>query len=318
MVLDGLVSDIESLKKRIQSHGTVVRENELRTRTALIDPLLRALGWDVSDPTLVTPEYSVGGSRADYALLRPDGRPAATVEAKKLGEVLTDSHRMQMLNYANVAGVEYAGLTDGNCWELYKVFERVPLEERRILDVSIADAPTHESALKLLLLWRSNLASGQPVSASNPVFASVRPPTPTPTDVGQAPTPPPKSPDWVALSEYSLPAGTQCPAAIRFWDGNEQDLEYWYEVVTLVVEKLSKEGLLTIENAPIQLGRKTYIVNTKPVHPSGKPFNRHRRINEALLFVDVNLSAEQVRRNAKKLLQRCGKNPADVYLRVAQ
>ena len=52
---------------------------------ALIDPLLSALGWDTSDPGLVLPEYSSDSSsgRADYALLRPDGRPAAFIEAKK-------------------------------------------------------------------------------------------------------------------------------------------------------------------------------------------------------------------------------------------
>ena len=316
MALGELVSDIEVLKKRIQSHGAVLRENELRTRTALIDPLLRALGWDVSDPTLVTPEYSVRGSRADYALLRPDARPAATVEAKKLGEVLTDSHRMQMLAYATASGIEYAGLTDGNHWELYKVFEQVPLEEKQLLNVSIADAPAHESALKLLLFWRPNMESGQPVSASAPVFPSARPPTPG--DIEQTPTPRPESPNWIALSEYSLPARTQCPAAIRFWDGNEQKLGRWYQVLTFVVEKLSKEGLLTTDDAPIQLTRNTYIVNTEPLHPFGKPFNRPKSINEALLFVEVNLSAEDVRRRAKKLLRRCGKNPADVYLRVAQ
>ena len=67
-----------------------------------VDPLMHALGWDVSDPGVVTPEYKVSEGWADYALLRPDGRPAATVEAKKLGETVA-AHRMQMLNYANAA-----------------------------------------------------------------------------------------------------------------------------------------------------------------------------------------------------------------------
>ena len=160
MGLDDLMGCIEALKERMQPHRAVLRENETRTRMALIDPLLRALGWDVSDPSVVTPEYKVSGGWADYALLRPDGKPAATLEAKKLGETLA-SHRMQMLNYANMSGIEYAGLTDGNHWELYRVFQPGPLEERRILDVSIADDPAYASALKLLLLWRPNLASGQ-------------------------------------------------------------------------------------------------------------------------------------------------------------
>ena len=94
MVLGELVGCIELLQERIRSHRDALRKNETRTRMALIDPLLRALGWDVFDPEVVTPEYKVEGGWADYALLRADGRPAATVEAKKLGEVLR-SHRIR-------------------------------------------------------------------------------------------------------------------------------------------------------------------------------------------------------------------------------
>ena len=92
MLLEDLVGCIELLQERIRSYSAPLRENETRTRMALIDPLLRALDWDVSDPGVVTPEYrikdGVKDGWADYALLRPDGSPAAAVEAKKLGEAL--------------------------------------------------------------------------------------------------------------------------------------------------------------------------------------------------------------------------------------
>ena len=140
MVLGELVECIELLQERIRAHRDTLRESETRTRMALIDPLLRALGWDVFDPEVVIPEYKAGGGRADYALLRTDGQPAATVEAKKLGEMLS-SHRMQMLNYAVASGIKYAGLTDGDHWELYSVFEPVPLDDKRKLEISITNTP---------------------------------------------------------------------------------------------------------------------------------------------------------------------------------
>ena len=317
MLLEDLVGVIESLRERIRSHDAVLRENETRTRMALIDPLLQALGWDVSDPKVVIPEYKVSDGWADYALLRSDGQPAATVEAKKMGEPL-DSHRMQMLNYSNASGVEYAGLTDGNHWELYKVFERGKLEERRILDVSIADAPAHESALKLLLLWRPNLASGKPVLASEPIVVDPPIPAPMRSDDEPAPAQRPETPGWVALSEYSPPTGTPCPAAIRFWDGSERRLGYWNEILAQTIEKLFSERLLTIDDVPIRSGKQTYIVNTKPVHPTGKQFGSHRSISGTPLFVNVNLNAGQIRNSTKKLLQQYGKNPADVFLQVEQ
>ena len=308
--LDDLVARIELLQARIRSHKAALRENETRTRMALIDPLMHALGWDVSDPGVVTPEYKVSNGWADYALLRPDGQPAATVEAKKLGEALA-SHRMQMLTYANASGIDYAGLTDGDHWELYSVFKRVQLEEKRILKVSIANDPAHESALKLLLLWRPNLESGQPVEARAPILGEAQ--------SGEQPPAPPESPGWIALSKYNPPPSTQCPAAIRFWDGSERTLSHWNEILTLTVEKLYTEGLLTVDDAPIQLlGKKTYNVHTEPVHPTGRPFSTHKKINGTPLFVNVKLNAKRAIHHTKKLLQRYGQNPAHVYLQAAQ
>ena len=322
MVLSELVGCIELLQERIRSHRDALRENETRTRMALIDPLLRALGWDVFDPEVVTPEYKAGGGWVDYALLRTDGRPAATVEAKKLGEAL-NPHRMQMLNYANASGIEYAGLTDGNHWELYSVFEPGRLDDRRKLEVSIADTPAYTSALKLLLLWRPNLASGEPVPASAPILGERRRES-TPAEVEPAqsqntpPAPKPVPPDWVALSKYEPPPGTPCPAAIRFWDGSEQTLEYWFEMLTVVVKRLYSEGRLTVEDVPIGFGRNTYVVHTEPVHPSGKAFGKAKSVKETPFVVNANLNALQFRVNTKKLLQRCDRNPAEVHLRPAR
>ena len=322
MLLGELVGCIELLQERIRSHRNALRENETRTRMALIDPLLRALGWDVFDPEVVKPEYKVEGGWADYALLRADDRPAATVEAKKLGEVLS-THRMQMLNYANASGIEYAGLTDGDHWELYSVFEPGPLHARKKLEISITSTPVHESALKLLLLWRPNLASGKPVPAPGPIFddtwtrAGIDPSPPSPTP-GPSPTPRPVLPGWVALSEYDPPAGSPCPAAIRFWDGSEQTLNYWHEILTGVVKRLHSEGRLAVDDAPIGFTSKVYSVHTEPVHPTGREFGQAKWVEETPFVVNVNLNAGQVRANTKQLLQRYGRNPTEVHLQAAR
>ena len=316
MGLDELVSCIELLQQRMQAHGTILRENEMRTRMALIDPLLNALGWDANDPAIVIPEYKVSDGWADYALLRQDGNPAAVIEAKKLGTMLDVKTRRQMLNYANESGIEYAGLTDGNCWELYKVFQPGPLEERQILNVSIAADPAHESALRLLTLWRPNLASGEPLSASKPIIDVRDDPRPDPVEAG--PTPRSTEPRWVSLSGYEPAAGVPSPTAIRFWDGEQRKLEYWNQVLTSVVEKLYRDGRLTVEDLPIKSSPKVYSVNTEPFHPTGKEFGNSKRIEGTPLFVNVNLNAGQVRSGTKKLLRHYDQDPSRVYLQVAQ
>lgn len=314
MGLDDLANCIENLQQRIQEHGTLLREYETRTRMALIDPLLNALGWDTKDPSLVIPEYKVSDGWADYALLRPDGPPAAVIEAKKLGTMLDVKFRRQMLNYANESGIEYAGLTDGNKWELYKVFQPGPLEKRQILNVSIADARAHESALRLLMLWRPNLASGKPVPGGEPILGVRDKPRPGPV----IKVPPPRSPKsgWVALSGYNPPAGASCPDSIRFWDGKQQTLNYWNQVLTSVVEKLYRDGQLTVEDLPIRWSPKVYSVHTEPIHPTGKEFGNTKQIGGTPLFVNVNLNARQVRENTKKLLKYCKIDPSEVFLQV--
>ena len=55
-MLDDLVTAIQTVQERIREHGNSLSQNEYRTRVVLIDPVLCALGWDVSDPGSVTIE----------------------------------------------------------------------------------------------------------------------------------------------------------------------------------------------------------------------------------------------------------------------
>ena len=168
MLLDELIAVIETLRRRIADHGPTLGVSETRTRAALIDPLLQVLGWDTTDPSIVMPEYDVRGRKADYALLGQNSLPTAIVEAKKLGEPL-HAYLEQMISNAKRVGVEFAGITDGDQWELYRVLPNGTLEEGRMLNHRISVSPPNLSALRLLLLWRPNLASGQFESASKPI-----------------------------------------------------------------------------------------------------------------------------------------------------
>lgn len=330
-MLNDLVSVIETLQQRIKDHGATLQENEIRTRTALIDPLLTALGWDMSDPALVTPEYNVSGRWADYALLRPDGKPAATIEAKKLGESLA-SHRMQMLNYSNASGVEYAGLTDGDHWELYEVFQRGQLEDRRILDVSISSMLGHEVALKMLLLWRPNLASGRPVAAQKPIGVkrlefeqapavespiSERTQTqPTTTDAHE------DEPGWISLEH--LDHAQHTPMEIRFPDGRQIPTGTCSNLLFHIAEWLAMNGYLTVSDVPVlsrnkaSRSRGICIVNTEPKHPNGNNIRRARRIGDTSLVLNHTNKPRTAVSFAKTLLACCHIDPATVHFQVGK
>ena len=97
---DNLVRVIETLQRRIRSDGATIRGSEIRTRTALIDPLLYALGWDAANPALVVPDYSAGDGSADYALRKMErgAKPPAIafIEAERLGENLRPRRRLSV------------------------------------------------------------------------------------------------------------------------------------------------------------------------------------------------------------------------------
>ncbi len=303
MSLQEPMSLIETLKGRIRQHDSLLRENETRTRMALIDPLLQMLGWSVHDPDQVIGEYQLGSGWADYALLKGDGKPMAVIEAKKLGTNLA-SHRSQMVGYAVASGIEYAALTDGDNWEVYQVFEPVPLEDKCVLKVSISRDPASTSALRLLFLWRSNLGNGSPVQAVRPILM----PDPIEPHAG-----------WVTLATYDPEPYTSCPQAIKYWDGSSQKLGRWYEILTFIVEKLYRDGDLLESDLPVRskATSKTCIANAEPRHPDGRPFKDSSSVAGSSIHVNTHLNAKQVRQNAKMVLARFHKGPETVMLRVA-
>ena len=317
MLLDDLVQVIETVQRRIREHGDSLRQYEVRTRVALIDPLLTTLGWNVSDPSLVIPEYNVRGRRADYALLSAPNQPAATIEAKKLDEPL-DLHQIQMLNYSNAAGINYAGLTDGNLWELYDVFERGDLEKRRILEVNLYRDTAFQSALKLLLLWRPNMASGQPVSANMPILDSASSNVDKLEPVAEEPSLEPVLPGegWTSLADFNFVSGQKAPVRVRFPNGDERELGRWNKVLLESAEYLVRIDRLTPQVCPVPIPRSPrYSVHWEAVHSDGKGFTVSRRLSNDL-YCEVNVSGSSAVIYAKSLLLHCGQDLATTWLKL--
>lgn len=327
MPLDDLTSVIETLQQHIRQHGQTLRANETRTRLALIDPLLCALGWDTADPAVVTPEYRVDVGWADYALRRPGTQPIAIIEAKRLGTIV-DNHLEQAVGYCIEQGIAYAGVTDGNHWQLYRTFEPVPLADKRVLDVHIDDASAFQSALKLLLLWRPNLASGRPTEASEPILAT---PQSAPQPQPQPPRPPARvapmpaqvplgsaQAGWVELSSFSWSKDANPPSLMRFPDGSEHQAQRWRDLVKETATWLWSKGWLTPANLPVPVPRSSrYVANTEPVHRSGQPFTDPQKIEGTPVFVECNAGGAGLISYAKTLLQHCDVNPATVFVQTA-
>ena len=162
-MLDDLIQTIDTLKERIRKHKDYLGAYEVRTRVALIDPMLRALGWDVDDPGLVrieSVESEVDKSRVDYALLGSNGRPVIFIEAKNLAENV-DDHTYQTLTYTAKVNVKsttkipYCACTNGDDWEVFDVFTQNP-----VMRVSVTRDDSAKAAMKFLGLWRRSFSDG--------------------------------------------------------------------------------------------------------------------------------------------------------------
>ena len=72
--------------------------NEASVSQGIIQRILQTLEWNVFNPRIVSPEYSVSGGRVDYALCHPADKPIVFIEVKQLGKI--DGAEKQLFEYA--------------------------------------------------------------------------------------------------------------------------------------------------------------------------------------------------------------------------
>src|SRR5262245_2387092 len=97
---------------KLKQQGLI--RTEEGTKNALVMPFINALGYNVFDPTEVTPELvaDVGtkkGEKVDYAILR-DGKPIMLFECKGFGAELDLAHSSQLYRYFSVTDARFAVL----------------------------------------------------------------------------------------------------------------------------------------------------------------------------------------------------------------
>ena len=297
MALDELTATIETIKQRIKDHRSSLAVNEIRTRQVLIDPLLKALGWDVTDPDSVALEYKVGGGFADYALLA-DGKPVTVIEAKKLNESL-ESHMMQLLNYAVSEGIKYMILTDGDKWLMYDVFKQVPNHDKLVMHMTISAGQAYENVLKSLMIWNENLISQVDVTDPNqPMIDAVRN-RPSPPSESAQPTP---EDGWQEITGI-FPDDSR-PFAARF-GGSEIEIASWRQLAVEFATWMVNEGKITPEDCPVQTATSSprYYINTQPIHSDEKPFEKPNSLPGGMWLDTYHVGGWQIG-NTRILAQR--------------
>ena len=273
-----LLKTLGVVRERIEGYALELTKNEALVRYALVDPLLRELDWDLSNPAEVIPEERDESSkRTDYSMCRN----SMIVETKRLDTNL-DKHIDKLVEYVTQRKVRYGVLTDGQRWKMYDVQDsfKTPTMDVDITDLDGIVLP------KLMKLHKSAVLS--------------RIPEDTPSD--QEPK------DWVLLPEITYSTGANPPTKIE-WSGKNIPIISWVDVLASVAKWLINAKYINKTNCPITSGPKNSIINTTPVHQNGRKFVSSKEIQG--FYVEKNVQPKVVIRHAIRLIKIADLEPTD-------
>ena len=295
MPLDDLLALIRTIQRVADLHGAALRESQPLTRYALVDPLLRRLGWDTEDPALVVPEYRSGSGAHEYGLL-DGGRPVALVEAHALDDPLREGVEA-LLAAARETGAAYGAITDGWRWELYAA-NREPGGPIAAFDLA-GDAEA--VCVSALALWRPLLITR--LAEEPQPFGEPEPPEwDADTEKG-----------WRSLAAFYPDLNDAPPSAIRFPDATQLSIDTWIALPVEVTRWLWEHGHYDETLPPIQL-QKRYAIASTPVHPTGARFSQPLQVGP--FWLEAKFDARYCASNARLIVERAGLDPARFRVRL--
>ncbi|TDN35947.1 hypothetical protein E4631_04425 [Hymenobacter sp. UV11] len=318
--LASLVAALAHVCHQAEQNHALLSKNEAATRAALIDPVLRALGWDTADVRMVEPERTVENKQSlDYVLKGPTGVIQSVVEAKKLGESLDKlGHVGALIGYAFSLKPVSFFITDGLNWHCYSPghshYEPTSIIELRTDNLLPA-------ALQLLQLLDA---------AHGGHGLVIAPATPTISGAIMAPASSKPRPQPTAKSVTTVPARNYYPLSVdlagpdsqlgkpqwlRLPDGTEHALKTWKDILLkaaeLVLQSQDKLPLPLLDKA----GKKTALLSW--VQPkAGLSFNKLTYQSKPA-YLYTNYSATACVANALYLLQHLPKSAAAADTAVA-
>lgn len=152
-----LESVIDRVRARLAASGFA---NEAAVKQGAVLPILSALGWDITDPDEVVPEFANERGRVDFALRIGGRRPHVFVEVKQVGLALGGDR--QLFEYAFHEGVPLCLLTDGREWTVYLPSGQGAYDERRVYRLQLDERAPAEAAERLRrYLERERVRTGQ-------------------------------------------------------------------------------------------------------------------------------------------------------------
>ncbi|EDN69120.1 protein of unknown function DUF450 [Beggiatoa sp. PS] len=153
-----LIDELKTLSSKVAKQINLIQTEEA-TKNAFVMPFISALGYNVFDPTEVTPELTADigtkkGEKVDYAILK-DGKPIILFECKWCGVDLDKEHKSQLYRYFSVTEARFAILTNGVIYRFYTDLEEPnKMDSRPFFEFNVLDIK--ESAIEDLKRFKKS------------------------------------------------------------------------------------------------------------------------------------------------------------------
>ena len=341
-----LEETLKEIIEKMKNYRSFYEQNEMAVRDQVVNPILRALGWNPENPDEVQPNVSMEEGIPDYALIK-DKKEVLFIEAKKLSvDIEKRDVIRQLAKYCFGEGMKYGVLTNGAIWVLFRAFQPgTKMSERIVWRVDIENDGIIASMRKLNTISKDNINYIEKLikklQIMDEIWDSL---VDKPEEIIKGLVHVFEKLSKEKYPEYEfeeseiedflrervnelINSDEEIEDTFQSEDfmvenkhlqsmriGNDTfEIRKFNEVLINTAEWLISKGKLKRSVCPIPAGRKRNLINTIPKHRNGKTFRVPRKLSNGL-YIEVNYNANDCINNAKKLLEKFG-YPKD-YLKI--
>lgn len=147
--------------------------NEASVSQGIVQRLLYLLHWPVYNTNIVSPEYTLGKRRVDFALCHPPKQPVIFIEIKQVGKI--NGAERQLFEYAFFPGIPMAILTDGQEWQFFLPAEQGDFGERRVYKLDLLERNPDDVIMRLKrYLDYKAVCAGNSIEAARRDYSNVK------------------------------------------------------------------------------------------------------------------------------------------------
>jgi hypothetical protein len=320
--LSNLSEVLRQVNASAKLYQATLASNEAATRAVLIDPILRALGWDTANTSMVEVEKTLGKSRADYALYDSNSSVRIIIEAKPFNANLNQPDIvLSLVHYAFTFKLQDIFLTDGIVWHHYTNFQPENVGTSKVLDLAHDDpiecAAYLVQSLDAAKYWVEEQTIdtlAQQIAQLESTVATLQrdlielqqsrmlPTAPKPTPPTSIPPRPDISSGTFIPLHQVVPSTQRKPIRLRLPDGTVLRIEKWKDIL----RECCKFALVINPSIPIPLpdraGKKVSLFNT--VRPPLGISYLTEQYNGQTIYIYVNYDANNCIANAIHILKQ--------------